>query len=266
MIHVYGLTDPTGPPLELGGIDDQPVRVVVGAHAAAVATEHEAAPAPDAEVLLRHAYVVEQVMATRPVLPARFGTGALDEAAVLDRLADPSLPDALTRVRGRIEIAVRIVTSTDGPPSDAPAAEDDEPAAYPTAAAAPTAAASPPSNRPGSDHLARLAARRTALQEQREQQDERIAAARSRLEAFADDSVDKAAGSPRVRWHAALLVPAGARDAFGAVVGEVAGELAPELAVLCTGPWPPYSFTPDTPTGRAPQTLTWPRPAERSSA
>jgi hypothetical protein len=233
VIHVYGITDPGGPAPAVRGIDDRAVRRLDGAGAAAVVTEHEQAPAPEAEVLLRHAQVVEQLAAIGPVLPARFGTGAADEADVLDRLADPSLPDALERVRGRIEIAVRIVSSSVEPDPD----PDPEPDAGPQP--------EPGRRRTGREHLAALAARRAAIEHRHAESDDRVAAARSRLERLADDVVLRPAGSPRVLWHAALLLPTSARDAFEGVVAETADALAPDLALLCTGPWPPYSFTAD---------------------
>jgi len=241
VIHVYALTEADGPPLALRGIEDQPVRLIAGGSAAAVVSEHEAAPKPEAEILLRHARVVEQVMTMRPVLPARFGTGAFDEPEVRDRLAAPALPDALDRVRGRLELAVRVVSTADVPHADEP-----QPVPQPSR---------PPDQQPsrtGREHLARLAARGASADRRHQQDDERMTSALTRLERLADDVVPRPLGSPRVLWHAALLVPAVDREAFETAVGEVAADLAPDLAVLCTGPWPPYSFTPDqTGGGRA---------------
>ncbi len=244
MIHVYGLTEIGGSSPGLRGIEDRPVRRVAGAFASAVVSEHPTAPAPDAEVLLRHAQVVEQLLTAGPVLPARFGTGALDEAEVRERLADPDLPDAFDRVRGRLEIAVRVVTASDPPTRSSPGEPTPRDADDP-------GDTEPRTSRSGREHLARLAARRASLESRRSESDRRIATTRARLERLADDVVQRPPGSSRVLWHAALLVPADDREAFEAAVAEAAADLAPDLAVLCTGPWPPYNFTPDRTTDRS---------------
>lgn len=45
----------------------------------------------------------------------------------------------------------------------------------------------------------------------------------------------------RQGMSAAFLVPRDRLASFQAIVGRIA-DAHPELALLCTGPWPPYSF------------------------
>jgi hypothetical protein len=231
VIHVYAITDRCGPPLTVTGIGGVPVELVSGGFAAAVVSRHDSAPEPTAESVWRHELVVEAVMTDRSVLPARFGRGLADVTELADLLGNAGQVAALDRVRDAIELAVRVV---------APEAPGN------TADAETTTSTLPEQTGPGREHLRRLAAIRSVGSS-------RLAAAQAagrlveaRLSALARASVVRpASSSGRVAMHAAFLVPRDRLAAFQDEVGAVARELAEGetgAALLCTGPWPPYSF------------------------
>jgi hypothetical protein len=206
MIWVYAICEqPELPPVAASGLDDAPLEAIVEGPLVAVVSRHERAPAePALSTLLAHERVVEALMAQRAVLPLRFGsrlpdTGALQAALVERRLA---LVDALDRVRGRVELAVR---------------------AMQPAAAVPAAAS-------GREYLnAKLAGERSATELHEPLAALAVAARRSPKPA------------PGELLRAAYLVEQPAVGNFrGAVERLQRGH--PETALLCTGPWPAYSF------------------------
>jgi len=159
----------------------------------------------DAEALWRREAVIERLMEDRDLLPVRYGTVVQDEQAAAAAVAPRSeaLARALDRVRGAVELSVRAVA----------AGGDDAKAAGHVS---------------GRDYLRDHAAR------------ERLARAlHEPLAAAARDSVLH--DGPGV-LRAAYLVDRGRVDGFVALFRELQREHR-ELAVVCTGPWPPYSFT-----------------------
>lgn len=213
MIYAYGIADPspTLPPSRRG-IGDAALRVLETRGLAAVYSRHRRLHTrPTASLVLQHERVLEAVMACAPVLPMRFGT----ELDSTDRLAAAldgrhrELLAALDRVRGRVELGVRVL-----------------PADPPTRSQAPSS---------GRDHLLSLVAA--------QRREERIAGQiHQPLHDLAADSViRKRSHSPAV-LVAAYLVDAEQVDGFRCRVDEVAAA-HPDLRVVVTGPWPPYSFT-----------------------
>jgi len=210
VIYVYAICEP-GRPLPDGceGLDDAPVALleherVAAAHSVHSTLELRAEPGP----LWRHERVVQRLMERGPVLPARFGTTFDDERALDSVLADaaPRLAPALERVRGCVELAVRV-----GRPSE----QDDRP-------------------RDGRDYL------RAKLERARERESiaERTLAPLNRLAADArrrDPLHDAAVIS------ASYLVPEGQLVRFTEEVRALQRH-NDELEVSCTGPWAPYSF------------------------
>jgi hypothetical protein len=168
------------------------------------------APSPDAQpdvtALWRHEEQLERLMAQRPLLPVRFGTRVADEAAAAAAVAGrgAELMARLERVRDAVELAVRVRFAEPEP--------ETEPATVATS---------------GAEYLRARTARTHAAD-----------AIRAALEALARDSRERAGDEP---LRAAYLVERGAVEAFVARVRELQAE-HPELAILCTGPWPPYSF------------------------
>jgi hypothetical protein len=219
VIHVYALTDREGPRVELAGIDDSPVRLVRAERAAAAVSEHPGPPRPSAEALWRHEQVVEALLEERSLLPVRFGTGLASEAELQPLLHDPDLPTRLDAVRGCVEVSVRVVAPE-------------------------IAAARVPQNGAdsGRDHLRRLAERRAVTERDRLSAGPHLTAVAERLDSVTRGIAERPADG-RVLLHLACLVERGRRAGVEQAVAELAEQLVSvRLAILCTGPWPPYNF------------------------
>ena len=207
MIELYAITDHPGPPLPHVG----QLRLVPIDGLAAVCR-----PASDAEVspetLWRHEDVVEALMADRDLLPVRYGTRLEDEAAVARAVEErrDELAAALDRVRGAVELSVRVVAT--GPRASGVAAAE---------------ASS------GADYL-RLRARAEASHARTAH------AVDGPLSALARASVEGRPRPPEL-FRGAYLVERDAVERFAAEVARLQS-LNTGLSILCTGPWPPYSF------------------------
>ena len=169
------------------------------------------APAHDQEVtpaaLWRYEEVVEDLMESRDVLPVRFGTLVTDENAVVGAVAKRR--SELVAGLDRVRGAVELAVR----------ARDRE-------------APSPPSAAPsGSAYLRAKAARGDV--------------ARGLHERLADPARASVvlAGSELLR--AAYLVSRDDVGSFVALVAELQSDHA-ELDIVCTGPWPAYSFAEGT--------------------
>jgi hypothetical protein len=192
VIWLYGICDRPELPAS-------PESLVEGPLLAVFARESLGDPEPDA--LWAHERVVEDLMAERTVLPARFGNTLEDEDALrrLLRERQAELVEKLARVRGRVELGVRAVQLT--PAAVAPASS-------------------------GREYLlAKLAHGRldAPLAE--------LAVAARHQPAHAADEV----------LRGAYLVERPAVTGFRAALEDLQSA-RPDLALLCTGPWPPYSF------------------------
>lgn len=205
MIEAVAITDrpssaaPLPDGLELVG--DGPVAGVFR-----VVTER---PAPtDADDLWRHDRLIEELMAERAVLPLRYGT-VLEGERELERVLAERSPEfgrLLDRVRGRVELAVRVL----GDAGDAPGAV--------------------PSG--GGEYMRSLARRKS--------RGDRAATLLAPLEEIADASV--ARDSAHEAWtRRAYLVDRGRVEEFRRRLDDITAS-SPRLRVTCTGPWPPYSF------------------------
>lgn len=188
---------------EAGARPEPPV-VAVESDGVAVLCAPATDAEPDAAALWQHEERLERLMAERPLLPVRFGTRVADEAAAAAAVAGrgPELMARLDQVRGAVELAVRVRIADPEP----------EPAIV---------AAS------GAEYLHARTARTHAAD-----------AVREALDALARDSRERSGDEP---LRAAYLVDRGAIEDFVVRVRELQAE-HPELAILCTGPWPPYSF------------------------
>jgi hypothetical protein len=183
MIHVYALVEGLERLPEVEGVGGAPLELLeLGGPAVVVASRGPRAEA-DEEQALAHGRVVEALMeSASAVLPVRFGPAVPDEQALARLLAErgPALREALARVRGCVEVGLRVW-------GDRAVADRLH------------------------DRLAQL---------------------------VRDSRVRRAEPTELV---AAYLVP---RGLLAAVRNEVERVLAdgPDRAVLCTGPWAPYSF------------------------
>jgi len=205
VIELYAITDAAGPPLPTGS----PLRVLPDGELAVVY-----GPAADGEVsaeaLWRHEELVESLMGQRELLPFRYGTRCEDEAAAARVVAErrAELAAGLERIRGAAELALRVIA-----PRSAATADD------------------------GETGTGYVAARARAADAARAVAD----TIHEPLAALARDSRRRAAEGPDEPLRAAYLVE---RDRIDEVVDAVARLQArhPDLRLLCTGPWPPYSF------------------------
>jgi hypothetical protein len=207
VIELYAITDNPGPPLP----DVAPLTLVPIDGLAAVCTpagEAELSP----ETLWRHEYVVETLMADRDLLPVRYGTRLEDEAAVARAVEErrDELVAALDRVRGAVELSVRVVAT--GGPRGAVAADAGS----------------------GAEYL-RMRARAEASHERTAR------TVHEPLAALARSTVEGRPRPPEL-FRAAYLVDRDAVERFAAEVARLQDENA-GLGILCTGPWPAYSFS-----------------------
>jgi gas vesicle protein GvpL/GvpF len=207
MIHVYGVVDELDELPPVTGLDEAPLelRHIAGLDLV-VSQEQEPSGEVSREAVLRHAAVVEELMnASAAVLPAQLGRAFRDEAELEQSVREqaPRLTRALQDVRGCVEFGLRAI-----PDERSEQVESDSGAEY----------------------------MRTRL-EQVHRQD--------RLVARLHEPLARLARAHTLRRHdgelnAAYLVPAEQLSDFRGAVARI--ESLPDVTVVCTGPWPPYSF------------------------
>ena len=196
------------------GIADAPVEGVTEGHLLAVVSRHPELPDVSTDgALWAHEQVVEALMAGgAAVLPMRFGSRLADVTGLRVALAthEDRLLGALDAVRGRIELAVRVIRTE--PPTPEP----------------------PPAELTGRGYLdARLALRA--------REEAAAAALHSPLAAMAVAGSRRPPRAPGELLRASYLVERSALPAFRDVTQRL--QLRHwDVAVVCTGPWPPYSF------------------------
>jgi hypothetical protein len=189
-----------------------------------------------ADEVWRHEEVVEELMNDRAVLPARFGTLAPSRqhvGAVLRR-ANRALLQDIERVRGQVEIGMRFLSAIEHDVQDRhpPTSFD---------ASASTGAG------PGSIYLRARIARERALRNRQQAKLVLVEDVYRQLASRANASrLDDRNGI-----SAAFLVPRDEMESFRDLISGVT-KAHPELAMLCTGPWPPYSFV-----SAAPDAASW---------
>jgi len=211
MIYLYALAAELGALPDVEGLDGAQLehRAIDGLDA--VFTRHDAlALEPAEEAVVVHARVVD-ALAPRAagLLPARFGRTFADEAALWEAVARSAetLTAQLANVRGAVELGVRVIGDERGPTPVAASGRE-----YMEA------------------RLTEAVAQRTVADDVHEP-----------LAALARDSTRSTGGGSRVVMSGAYLVDPADVAAFRDRVREL-GEQHPELSIVCTGPWPPYSF------------------------
>ena len=208
MLYVYAFVAAPANVPEVHGVDGVSPRSHMLDGFAAVVTEHEGPVDASEENILAHGRVVEALAATNDaLLPARFGSMHADKARLREAVgSNLALEEALTRVQGCVELGMRVIAE----------------------AAAPTFASS------GAAYM------RDRLERQHER--ERVANELHRpLARLARDATFTVGATPRLPLTAAYLVERTNVEAFRRTLDELQAE-HPELGIVCTGPWPPYSF------------------------
>jgi hypothetical protein len=227
VIWVYGICErPDMPPPRRRGLAQAPLDGVREGELLAVISRHVRPPGdPALDALWVHERVVERLMADRAVLPMRFGTKLPDDAALRHALAtrQQELLAILARVRGRVEVGVRAMQ----PPGSDADTDDRRPAP-----AAPMPAS-------GREYLeAKLHNGRRV--------EHAAAALHEPLAGLAVEARRQPARAPDELLRASYLIESAVLARFRGAV-ERLQRTHPGVAILCTGPWPPYSFVGATP-------------------
>ena len=245
MIYLYAISDQPGKRLPaMCGLEEAAVTKVPYRDLAAVASHVTTAEVPALEAnLWRHEMVVEGVMADRTVLPVRFGTIFGSERAIQAELRAhyASFVADLNRMRGHVEMGVRVLRSNEDGSSPPPSM------------------GRPAGNESSEPRLAYASGRAyllTRLEEERqlraarEQAESLAAELHAPLARLAAQSTCQMLITPRLLLTAAYLLDRNGVAAFRREV-EVLSTAYEQLGFLCTGPWPPYSFvTAAVPSGR----------------
>jgi hypothetical protein len=217
VLYVYGITDAPRCPL-MRGLEGAALTVTGEDGVFAVYSEHtQARLEADEGALWEHENVVEAMLAGATVLPLRFGSWIEDHEGLRRMLRErrDEFALGLDRVRGAVEIGVRALIHS-------------EPAELSLAAAN--------GDRPGTTYmLGRL------------NEEKRSSAVAARI--HEPLAVLSRASTPRRTslvgaTNTAYLVDRDDVSAFRSLVEELDDGLV-NATVLCTGPWPPYSFTPE---------------------
>lgn len=250
MSYVYAITDRPDEPLpgQLG-LNEEELAQVVYRDIGAVVSRHDGSHvAATAEKLWRHEQVVETLMSVRTVLPMRFGTALASSQAVeemLSGLYSVSIED-IARVRDHVEIGIRFLMASGSDSSRPPSRVG---SAVGAAHSSPGAAlhkafSSGFASSPAAPGAAYLRMRLASEQERRDRRSNELGIIRKAYQAIAghattsnlnDGETDDAAAS------ASFLVRRDGIKSFQQQVARLA-DAHPKLAILCTGPWPAYSF------------------------
>jgi hypothetical protein len=191
-----------------------------GEVAAAFRESDERSIAPTAENVAAHARVVDALAAHGPALPARFGTTFLDLAALHESLArhHDGLVAGLDRVSGCAEMGVRALWQR----------QIEEPSRE---------------VHTGRDYmLARVEAERRRQEHQRAAE-ELVKSIHPPLAELARDATHRVLPSPDTPLVASYLVPRDDVIHFKRRAAQL-DDAHGDVALICTGPWPPYHFAP----------------------
>jgi hypothetical protein len=212
MLYLYGITDAAGPP-DLAGIGGASLRAIGAGTLHAVASEHDNLRLrADEDTLWAHEAVVESMMEAGAVLPVRLGSTVEGADSVEDLLRErgSDFTRAIERVRGAVEVGVRGLVAT------------------------PRAAAGAPSAGPGAGYM------RDQLTRKR-----RIDAVAGRLHdelaPLVRDATEVTGSHERMSLRAAYLVERERVDELVSAVQRLERDVE-GVTLVCTGPWPPYSF------------------------
>jgi hypothetical protein len=209
VIYAYAITEPSGARWDASGLEEARLRTIQAGGVQATYSEHaELDLTPTPELLWTHDAVVAELMRRGPVLPLRFGTGMPDVAALRGvlRRSGADFLSQLERVRGRVELAVRL---------GLPVGHGDRRASD------------------GSSYMrSKLAALRAG-----EEAAERVLVPLAGLASAT--ALSRPGPDPVVK--ASYLVATSEVERFATAVQRLQ-ERNPELSLSCTGPWAPYSF------------------------
>jgi hypothetical protein len=212
VIHLYGVVEELEGLPPITGVDAGPLERcrIEGLDLVVSRGAREGSDVTQAAVL-SHANVVEELMArSGAVLPARFGHAFTDEQELADavRIKASALARGLNLVRGCLEFGLRVLGRD-------------------------STAENGSGELSGRDYMQRRLAEergRRHLAEELHEPLARLSRASARFGGASSDLL-----------QSAYLVPRQETDVFGEAVRRL--EAAhPDLTIVCTGPWPPYTF------------------------
>lgn len=243
MIYLFGLVDAENAAdlehhLVLADGDGAPRLSAIATRLFVICEDHDGSEVlPRRRAMLRHARVLEHAMHAGTVLPMQFGMLAASEEVVADRVALKAreVAAAIARLRGRVELGVRITGDED-------------------ASLAATLEASPAlrdmrnrlsnARRAGHFEIAEFGRALGEATARRRADEQRLATAR--LAPFADTSVLKAPESDTQVLRAEFLVDRAATAQFSEVVEAFCGasrfSADTPLKAQIIGPGPAYNF------------------------
>lgn len=226
MIHVYAIIDrPTSRVPVVSGLDGAALDTLPYRDIGAVVSLSTMSKSPPIEAnLWQHETVVEALMTDHSVLPVRFGTIFPDEAAMqavlVTRYAE--FTTGLEHVRGYVELGLRVLWDDDS-------------------ALALTPDRQQPSHSSGRGYMLARLEEECKLQVRREQANALAEDIHTPLARLAAETTRQTLMTPRLLLTAAYLVKREQVAAFRQEV-EMLNSTYPEVRLLCTGPWPPFSF------------------------
>lgn len=213
---VYAIAERGGIVTSGVGLEDRPLRAVSEGALLAVVSDHQGpGPEPTAAALSAYERTIRRLMARAAILPAQFASVLDDEAAVRSLLRErrDDLLARLRGVRGAVEIGLRASWRDDHVLSEVLPAS-------------------------GTSYLrGRLERRQNAR---------RVASQLDPLAALARSSRRAVAPRPDLPVLDAYLVDRGRVREFVALVEQLDHGLE-DVELVCTGPWPPYSFAQGAP-------------------
>jgi hypothetical protein len=227
-MYLYAISDCPEAPLPVTpGLEDAPLLNVRHRGIAAVASALTRAVSPVETNLWQHEAVLEALMTDRAILPVRFGTLLTGEDALRDVLTAhyADFVADLDHVRGRVELGLRVLWQDEQEGGGA------------------TVQRRKGVETRGSGRaymMARLEEER-GRRARRKQAEALASEINTPLVKEAVDSTHQVLVTPRFLLTAAYLVERGAVEVFQQQV-QALNSAYSTLRLLCTGPWPAYSF------------------------
>jgi hypothetical protein len=220
----------------LAGVGGARVRVLtLGGFAAVVSEAGDEAAAVNEENLLAHNRVNAAALAAATPLPCRFGTrAAAERLAEYVSANEAALSAALARVRGRVEMSVKLMLKAEGQKPEVEGEGGESPRASAGGAGRGAAGA-------GTAFL--LKKRREMLGEEGARRRAEGAAAwlAEGLAGLARETAERLSPSEAIIVRAAHLVERARVSEYRARLRSLAAGRG-DLRLLVSGPWPPYSF------------------------
>ena len=245
-LYVYCLGDElSGAAFEgTAGVGGAPVRLLsLGRLSAVVSDAHEELVAVTEENLLAHNRVNAAALAVSTPLPFRFGTRA-SHARLAEYVAsnEAALAEALARVRGRVEMSVKLMEKATG--EGQAEGKNRNPEVEGAAASVEAASDGEAAAAVGRGTAFLLKKRREVLgaEEARLRAEELAAWLAAGVAGLALESAVRVSPSEAIVVRAAHLVERVRAAEYRARLREL-GAGRPGLRLLTSGPWPPYSFS-----------------------